>query len=123
MCLGVLAEALEVGGSTDGEKLRVALRSPRFDKGWSAAMTGAVKFDETGPNTLAQPVMVQPRFTGSDVSTIQLTHRRSELRTVGRDVGRNQKRGARPRVCLDVGGVDVNRTGVPGRSKKFRHDL
>ena len=59
VCLGVLAEALEVSGSTDGEKLRTTLRAQRFDKGWSAAMTGAVKFDDTGLNTLAQPVMVQ----------------------------------------------------------------
>lgn len=59
VCMGVLAEALEMNGSADGEKLRATLRSHRFDKGWSAAMTGAVKFDDTGLNTLAQPVMVQ----------------------------------------------------------------
>lgn len=59
VCMGVLAEALEMNGGADGEKLRATLRSHRFDKGWSAAMTGAVKFDDTGLNTLAQPVMVQ----------------------------------------------------------------
>lgn len=59
VCLGVLAEALEVNGSTDADKLRATLRGHRFDKGWSAAMTGAVKFDDTGLNTLAEPVMVQ----------------------------------------------------------------
>lgn len=59
VCMGVLAEALEIAKSTDAGKLRDTLRATRFDKGWSAAMTGAVKFDDTGLNTLAQPVMVQ----------------------------------------------------------------
>jgi branched-chain amino acid transport system substrate-binding protein len=59
VCMGVLAEAIETAKSTDGDKIRETLRSKRFDQGWSQAMTGAVKFDETGLNTLAKPVMVQ----------------------------------------------------------------
>jgi branched-chain amino acid transport system substrate-binding protein len=59
VCLGVLAEALEVGGSTDPAKLRDTLHAHRFTRGWSAAMTGEVRFDETGLNTKALPVMVQ----------------------------------------------------------------
>lgn len=59
VCMGVLAEAMEIAASADSAKVRDTLRSKRFDKGWSTAMTGAVKFDETGLNTLAKPVMVQ----------------------------------------------------------------
>ncbi len=58
-----------------------------------------------------------PELTGCDVSTTQLSHRRSKLRDVGRDVGRKQKRGARPRVCLMVGGVDGARTRDPRRDR------
>ena len=58
-----------------------------------------------------------PRFPGCDVSTTPLTHRRSDLRNVGTDVGRKQKRGARPRVCLIVGGVDGTRTRDPRRDR------
>jgi len=59
VCMGVLAEALEIAGSIEPAKLRDTLRSQRFAKGWSTAMTTAVKFDDTGLNTLAKPVMVQ----------------------------------------------------------------
>jgi branched-chain amino acid transport system substrate-binding protein len=59
VCMGVLAEALEIAGSIEPAKLRDTLRSQRFTKGWSNAMTSAVKFDDTGLNTLAKPVMVQ----------------------------------------------------------------
>lgn len=60
VCMGVLAEALEIAGTGEGGKLRDTLRATKFTKGWSAAMTGgAVKFDDTGLNTLAVPVMVQ----------------------------------------------------------------
>lgn len=59
VCMGVLAEALEISASTDPAKLRATLHGRRFDKGWSTAMTGAVEFDETGLNKLARPVMVQ----------------------------------------------------------------
>jgi branched-chain amino acid transport system substrate-binding protein len=59
-CMGVLAEALEIAGSIDGDKLRDTLRKTTFTRGWSAAMTPTgVKFDETGLNTMASPVMVQ----------------------------------------------------------------
>jgi branched-chain amino acid transport system substrate-binding protein len=59
VCMGVLAEALEIAGSIEPAKLRDTLRSQRFTKGWSTAMISAVKFDDTGLNTLAKPVMVQ----------------------------------------------------------------
>ncbi|HRO59270.1 MAG TPA: ABC transporter substrate-binding protein [Burkholderiaceae bacterium] len=59
VCMGVLAEAMEIAASAEPGKVRETLRSQRFDKGWSTAMTGAVRFDETGLNTLAKPVMVQ----------------------------------------------------------------
>ena len=59
VCMGVLAEALEIAAAAEPGKVRETLRSQRFDKGWSTAMTGAVQFDETGLNTLAKPVMVQ----------------------------------------------------------------
>jgi hypothetical protein len=39
------------------------------------------------------------------------------VRNVGRDVGRKQKRGARPRVCLIVGGADGTRTRDPRRDR------
>src|SRR5690606_12609156 len=59
VCMGVLAEAMEVAKSADPAKVRETLRAHRFDQGWSTAMTGAVDFDESGLNTLAKPVMVQ----------------------------------------------------------------
>jgi branched-chain amino acid transport system substrate-binding protein len=59
VCMGVLAEAMDICKSADPAKVRDTLAKERFEKGWSTAMTGAVKFDETGLNTLAKPVMVQ----------------------------------------------------------------
>ena len=60
VCLGVLAEALEAAGKTDTAVLRDTLHANTFTKGWSAAMTPTgVKFDQTGLNTMASPVMVQ----------------------------------------------------------------
>ena len=59
-CLGVLAEALETAGKADPALLREVLHRDTFTKGWSAAMTPTgVKFDQTGLNTMASPVMVQ----------------------------------------------------------------
>jgi branched-chain amino acid transport system substrate-binding protein len=59
-CMGVLAEALEDAGTTDTAKLRDILHKNTFTKGWSAAMTPTgVKFDSSGLNTMASPVMVQ----------------------------------------------------------------
>jgi branched-chain amino acid transport system substrate-binding protein len=60
VCLGVLAEALETAGKADPGLLREVLHRDTFTKGWSAAMTPTgVKFDQTGLNTMASPVMVQ----------------------------------------------------------------
>ncbi len=59
-CLGVLAEALEQAGKVDTAAIREALQKGTFTQGWSAAMSPAgVKFDATGLNTMASPVMVQ----------------------------------------------------------------
>ena len=59
-CMGVLAEALEMAGKVDTAVLRDTLHKNTFTKGWSAAMTPTgVKFDQTGLNTMASPVMVQ----------------------------------------------------------------
>ena len=60
VCLGVLAEALETAGKADTATVREILHRDTFTKGWSAAMTPTgVKFDPTGLNTMASPVMVQ----------------------------------------------------------------
>ena len=61
VCMGVLAEALELAKSAQPAKVRDVLASKRFTVGWSTALTGAVQFDSTGLNTLAKPVMVQWR--------------------------------------------------------------
>ena len=68
VCMGVLAEAMDIAKSADPAKVRETLYKERFDKGWSTAMTGAVKFDETGQNTLAKPVMVQ--WQGGELRTV-----------------------------------------------------
>jgi branched-chain amino acid transport system substrate-binding protein len=58
--MDVLAQAIDKAKSTKPGDVRNALSSTRFTEGWTKAMTGgAVKFDETGLNTLAEPVMVQ----------------------------------------------------------------
>lgn len=60
VCLDVVAKALEKAKAATPNSLRVMLGSTRFDEGWATAMPGgAVKFDETGLNTLAEPVLVQ----------------------------------------------------------------
>jgi branched-chain amino acid transport system substrate-binding protein len=62
VCMSVLAQAIEKAASMDSGKVREALRATKFTDGWAKAMTGgAVKFDDTGLNTLAEPVMVQWR--------------------------------------------------------------
>ena len=62
VCMDVLAQALEKGKSTKPEVLREVLSSTHFTEGWAKAMSGgSVKFDATGLNTLAQPVLVQWR--------------------------------------------------------------
>ena len=62
-------------------------------------------------------VTLSQEFTDCALPPTQLAHRRSKLRNVGRDVGRKQKRGARPRVCFCVGGVDGTRTRDPRRDR------
>ena len=58
--MDVLAQAIDKAKSTKPSDVRNALSSTKFTEGWAKAMTGgAVKFDETGLNTLAEPVMVQ----------------------------------------------------------------
>lgn len=58
--MDVLAQAIEKAKSTKPADVRNALSSTRFNDGWAKAMTGGtVKFDETGLNTHAEPVMVQ----------------------------------------------------------------
>lgn len=57
---GVLAHALEVAASTKPDALRTALLDTTFDQGWATVMTGgSVKFDATGHNKVAYPVLVQ----------------------------------------------------------------
>lgn len=69
VCLDVLAKALEKAGKADPNAVRETLHSTRFEGGWCNAMTGrAVKFDETGLNTLAKPLMVQWR--GDNLVTV-----------------------------------------------------
>lgn len=57
---GVLASALEIAKSTNPDALRAALLGNTFDQGWATVMTGgSVRFDATGHNKTAYPVMVQ----------------------------------------------------------------
>lgn len=54
------AQALEQNPTTDPTKLAEALHSGTFDAGAAGSMPGGkVKFDETGANTFAKPLMVQ----------------------------------------------------------------
>jgi branched-chain amino acid transport system substrate-binding protein len=56
----VFAQALEAKPTTDSETLVKTLRSETFDQGAAGSMPGGkVKFDETGANTFAKPLMVQ----------------------------------------------------------------
>ena len=58
--LDVLAQAIHKAKSAKPADVRNALSSTKFTEGWAKAMTGgAVKFNESGLNTLAEPVMVQ----------------------------------------------------------------
>jgi branched-chain amino acid transport system substrate-binding protein len=54
------AQALEQNPTTDPAKLADALRGGTFDAGAAGSMPGGkVKFDQTGANTFAKPLMVQ----------------------------------------------------------------
>lgn len=58
--LDVLAQAINAGKSAKSEDITKALRAQTFTEGWAKSMTnGAIKFDETGLNIHAEPVMVQ----------------------------------------------------------------
>jgi branched-chain amino acid transport system substrate-binding protein len=58
--MDVLAMAIGAAKSAKPEDISQALRSQTFDQGWAKAMTnGQVKFDESGLNVHAEPVMVQ----------------------------------------------------------------
>ena len=58
--LDVLAQAINAAKSAKPEDITKMLHSMTFTEGWAKAMTnGIVKFDETGLNTYADPVMVQ----------------------------------------------------------------
>ena len=60
VALDVLVQALNIAKSTKSEDITQTLRSTTFTDGWAKAMTnGKVKFDETGLNIYAEPVMVQ----------------------------------------------------------------
>ncbi len=67
--MDVLARAMEKAASKDPPAVRKALSGTTFDQGWARAMPGgAVRFDETGLNVLAKPVMVQ--WKGTELVTV-----------------------------------------------------
>jgi branched-chain amino acid transport system substrate-binding protein len=58
--LDVLAQAINAAKSAAPNDIRKTLGSMTFTEGWAKAMTnGVVKFDNTGLNVHAEPVMVQ----------------------------------------------------------------
>lgn len=68
-CMGVLYSALEKAASTDPAALREVMASETFDEGWATVMSGGkIKFDETGLNIHAVPMMVQWR--GEELVTV-----------------------------------------------------
>lgn len=68
-CMGVLASALEMTGEADPRALREVIANETFDQGWATVMSGGkIKFDETGLNVHAVPMMVQWR--GEDLVTV-----------------------------------------------------
>lgn len=68
-CMGVLASALEKAGNADPRQLRDVIASETFDEGWATVMSGGkIKFDETGLNIHAVPMMVQWR--GDELVTV-----------------------------------------------------
>lgn len=73
VCMDVLAQALEIAASTDPDAVRDALRNTHFTEGWASAMSGgSVKFDETGLNTIAEPVLVQ--WQNNELVTVYPSH-------------------------------------------------
>lgn len=60
VAMDVLIQAINGAKSAKSEDIAGALRSTTFTQGWAKTMTnGQVKFDETGLNVAAEPVMVQ----------------------------------------------------------------
>lgn len=60
VAVDVLIQAINGAKSAKSEDIASALRSTTFNQGWAKTMTnGQVKFDETGLNVAAEPVMVQ----------------------------------------------------------------
>ncbi len=58
--LDVLAQAINAAKSAKSEDITKTLRALTFTEGWAKGMTnGTVKFDESGLNIHAEPVMVQ----------------------------------------------------------------
>ena len=58
--LDVLAQAIDATKSAKPEDITKTLHSLTFTEGWAKGMTnGTVKFDESGLNIHAEPVMVQ----------------------------------------------------------------
>jgi branched-chain amino acid transport system substrate-binding protein len=58
--LDVLAQSINAAKSARPEDIARTLRSLTFTEGWAKSMTnGAIKFDDTGLNIHAEPVMVQ----------------------------------------------------------------
>lgn len=58
--MDVLAQTINSAKSAKPEDITKTLRALTFTEGWAKTMTnGKIKFDETGLNTLAEPVMVQ----------------------------------------------------------------
>lgn len=60
VAMDVLAQAINQAKSAAPEDIAQALRTTTFNQGWAKTMTnGQVRFDETGLNVHAEPVMVQ----------------------------------------------------------------
>jgi branched-chain amino acid transport system substrate-binding protein len=60
VAMDVLIQAINGAKSAKSEDIAGALRSTTFTQGWAKTMTnGQVRFDETGLNVSAEPVMVQ----------------------------------------------------------------
>jgi branched-chain amino acid transport system substrate-binding protein len=58
--LDVLAQSINVAKSARPEDITRAIRATTFTEGWANAMTnGVIRFDESGLNINAEPVMVQ----------------------------------------------------------------
>ncbi len=58
--LDVLVQSINAAKSAKPEDISKTMHSMTFTEGWAKAMTnGKIKFDETGLNTHAEPVMVQ----------------------------------------------------------------